>query len=160
MYTLYYAPGACSLASHIALEEAGAAFRPVRVDFARSEQQGEDYRAVNPKARVPSLVTSRGVLTETPAILAFISQDHPDAGLAPLDDSFAFARMQAFNSYLCSTVHVAHAHRGRASRWDRRTAGHGGPGGQGAGKHGGMLRADRGHHAARTLGDGRDLYRR
>ncbi|MCY4592524.1 MAG: glutathione binding-like protein [Alphaproteobacteria bacterium] len=117
MYTLYYAPGACSLASHITLEEAGVGYCPVRVDFSRSEQRGEDYRAINSKARVPSLVTPRGILTETPAILAFLAQSHPDAGLAPLDDSFEFASMQAFNSYLCSTVHVAHAHRGRAARW-------------------------------------------
>lgn len=63
MYTLYYAPGACSLASHITLEEAGVGYRPVRVDFSRSEQRGENYREINPKARVPSLVTSRGTLT-------------------------------------------------------------------------------------------------
>ncbi len=117
MYTLYYAPGACSLASHITLEEAGVGYCPVRVDFSRSEQRGEDYRTINPKARVPSLVTPRGILTETPAVLAFLAQSHPDAGLAPLDDSFEFASMQSFNSYLCSTVHVAHAHRGRAARW-------------------------------------------
>ena len=72
---------------------------------------------INPKSRVPALVTELGVLTETPAILAFIAQCHPDAALAPLDDSFAFARVQAFNSFLCSTVHVAHAHRRRGSRW-------------------------------------------
>jgi glutathione S-transferase len=63
------------------------------------------------------LATNRGVLTETPAILAFIAQSFPRAGLAPLDDPFAFAEVQAFNSYLCSTVHVAHAHRMRGYRW-------------------------------------------
>jgi glutathione S-transferase len=62
------------------------------------------------------MVTDRGVLTETPAILAFIAHSHPKAGLAP-SDPFAFAQMQAFNSYLCSTVHVAHAHKGRGTRW-------------------------------------------
>jgi glutathione S-transferase len=62
-------------------------------------------------------VTDRGVLTETPAMLAFIAQSFPLAKLAPLDDSFAFAQVQAFNSYLCSTVHVAHAHKGRGYRW-------------------------------------------
>ena len=63
------------------------------------------------------MVTDRGVLTETPAILAYIAQSYPKADLAPLDDPFAFAQMQAFNSYLCSTVHVAHAHKGRGTRW-------------------------------------------
>jgi glutathione S-transferase len=62
-------------------------------------------------------VTPRGVLTETPAILAFIAQSFPEARLAPLDDPFAFAEVQAFNSYLCSTVHVNHAHRVRGARW-------------------------------------------
>jgi glutathione S-transferase len=63
------------------------------------------------------MVTDRGLLTETPAMLAFIAQSFPEARLAPLDDSFAFAQIQAFNSYLCSTVHVAHAHRMRGQRW-------------------------------------------
>jgi glutathione S-transferase len=62
-------------------------------------------------------VTDRGVLTETPAILVFIAQTFPGAHLAPLDDAFVLAQVQAFNSYLCSTVHVAHAHRVRGYRW-------------------------------------------
>jgi glutathione S-transferase len=73
--------------------------------------------AINPKARVPSLVTERGVLTETPAILVYVAQRFPAAKLAPLDDPFALAQAQAFNSYLCSTVHVAHAHCMRGTRW-------------------------------------------
>lgn len=114
---LYYARGTCALASHIALEEAGAAYEAVPVDFAANAQRSEDYLALNPKGRVPALVTDAGVITETPAILAFIAQTHPQAGLAPLDDPFAFARLQAFNSYLCSTVHPAHAHFRRGYRW-------------------------------------------
>lgn len=117
MLTLYYAPHTCALASHICLEEAGAAYQTVRLDFANGEQRKPEYLAVNPKGRVPALVTDRGILTETPAILAFIAQSFPAARLAPLDDAFAFAQVQAFNSYLCSTVHVAHAHRLRGSRW-------------------------------------------
>jgi glutathione S-transferase len=66
---------------------------------------------------VPALVTDRGILTETPAMLAFVAQSFPAARLAPIDDPFAFADVQAFNSYLCSTVHVAHAHRMRGHRW-------------------------------------------
>jgi glutathione S-transferase len=114
---LYYSPGSCALASHIALAEAGADYEPVRLDFAAAEQRTPAYLALNPKGRVPALVTERGALTETPAILAFIAQSYPAARLAPLDDPFAFAEMQAFNSYLCATVHVAHAHRARGSRW-------------------------------------------
>lgn len=117
MLTLYFTPNTCALASHIALEAAGADYRLQRIDFAKQEQRSTDYLRVNPKARVPALVTERGVLTETPAILAYIAQTHPQARLAPLDDPFEFARVQAFNSYICSTVHVAHAHRMRGYRW-------------------------------------------
>ena len=114
---LFYAAHTCSLASHIALKEAGAEYSIVRISFADSEQRSPGYLAINPKARVPALLTDRGVLTETPAMLAFIAQSFPRAGLAPLDDPFAFAKVQAFNSYLCSTLHVAHAHRMRGHRW-------------------------------------------
>ena len=117
MFTLYYAPHTCSLASHIALEDAGATYELKRIDFNTTEQKSPNYVAINPKARVPAMTTPRGILTETPAMLAFIAQSFPEARLAPLDDSFAFAEVQAFNSYLCSTLHVAHAHRMRGHRW-------------------------------------------
>lgn len=117
MIKLYYAPHTCSLASHIALEEAGAEYSTVRIDFAKQEQRSQEYLAINPKGRVPAMATDRGILTETPAMLVFIAQTFPRARLAPLEDAFAFARVQAFNSYLCSTVHVAHAHRMRGYRW-------------------------------------------
>jgi glutathione S-transferase len=117
MLKLYYAPNTCALATHIALEEVGADYTTVRLSFAANEQRGPEYLAINPKARVPALETDRGVLTETPAMLAFVAQSFPQAGLAPLDDPYAFAQAQAFNSYLCSTVHVAHAHRMRGYRW-------------------------------------------
>jgi glutathione S-transferase len=117
MLKFYYAPKSCALASHIALEEAGADYQTVRLDLAANQQREAAYTAINPKGRVPSLETERGVLTETPAILAFIAQTHPAAGLAPFDDPFAFAEVQAFNAYLCATLHVAHAHKYRGYRW-------------------------------------------
>jgi glutathione S-transferase len=117
MFKLYYAPHTCALASHIALEEAGANYQTVRLDFQANEQRKPEYLAINPKGRVPTLVTESGILTETPAILAFVAQTYPKAHLAPVDEPFAFAQVQAFNSYLCSTVHVAHAHRLRGYRW-------------------------------------------
>ncbi|HEY6418618.1 MAG TPA: glutathione S-transferase N-terminal domain-containing protein [Candidatus Binataceae bacterium] len=117
MIKLFYAPRTCALASHIALEEAGAQYSTVRMNFAANEQRGPAYLAINPKGRVPALVTDRGILTETPAILAYIAQSFPQADLAPVNDAFAFAQVQAFNSYLCSTLHVAHAHRVRGHRW-------------------------------------------
>jgi glutathione S-transferase len=114
---LFHAWGSCSLASLIALEEAGAAYELSVISTKTGDQRTPEYLKVNPKGRVPALVTERGVITETPAILVYIAQTFPEARLAPLDDPFAFARMQAFNSYLCSTVHVAHAHRHRGYRW-------------------------------------------
>lgn len=117
MLTLYYAPHSCALASHLALEHSGAVYEARRVDLANGEQRSPAYLRVNPKGRVPALITEQGVLTETPAILAYIAQRFPRARLAPLDDPFLFAEAQSFNSYLCSTVHVAHAHRYRGHRW-------------------------------------------
>ena len=117
MLKFYYAPKSCALASHIALEEAGADYESVRLNLAANQQREAAYTVVNPKGRVPSLETDRGVLTETPAMLAYIAQTFPRAQLAPLDDPFAFAQVQAFNSYLCSTLHVAHSHRMRGYRW-------------------------------------------
>ncbi|HEY0201181.1 MAG TPA: glutathione S-transferase, partial [Burkholderiaceae bacterium] len=115
--TLYYAPGTCALAVRIALLEAQAEHAVVTLDFATQQQRSHEYLAINPKGRVPALVTEHGVLTETPALLAYVAQRFPAARLAPLDDAFAFARMQEVNSYLASTVHVAHAHGRRGSRW-------------------------------------------
>lgn len=117
MLRLYYARGTIALASHIALEEAGAAYEAQLIDFANAQQRTPDYLSINPKGRVPALVTPRGILTETPAILAYIAQAYPGAGLAPLSDVFALAEMQAFNAYICSTLHVAHAHGPRGTRW-------------------------------------------
>jgi len=116
-WILYSAPGSCALATHIALHEAGADFELVTLDLRAGQQRGAAYLAVNPKGRVPALVTDEGVLTETPALLTFIAQRHPHARLAPDIDDFDHARMQEFNSFLASTVHVAHAHKRRGERW-------------------------------------------
>ena len=117
MFTLYYAPHTCSLASHIALEDAGAKYELKLIDFGKTEQQSPSYLRVNPNGRVPALVTEQGILTETPAMLAYIAQSFPQAQLAPLDNPFAFAQLQSFNSYVCSGLHIAHAHRMRGYRW-------------------------------------------
>lgn len=113
----YYNPKSVSLASHIVLEDSGADYEPRKIDFAVSEQRSNDYLKINPKGRVPALATAWGIITETPAILAYLAQTYPAAELAPVDDEFQFAKCQEFNLYLCSTVHVAHAHRVRGVRW-------------------------------------------
>lgn len=117
MLTLYYAPGSCALATHLALEYAGAGYEAVRVDFRTNEQRSPAYLQVNPKGRVPALVTEQGVLTETPALLVYVAQRWPAAQLAPLAGAFEMARVNEFNAYMCATVHVAHAHGRRPYRW-------------------------------------------
>lgn len=117
MLALYYAAHTCSLATHIVLEEVGARYSTTRIDFGSTQQRSPEYMKINPKGRVPALVTDRGILTETPAMLVFVAQSFPDANLALIDDPFAFAQVQAFNAYLCSHLHVAHAHRMRGYRW-------------------------------------------
>src|SRR3981189_1107819 len=107
MLKLFSAAHTCSLATHIVLEEVGADYSTARIDFAKTQQRSPEYLKVNPKGRVPALVTDRGILTETPAMLVFVAQSFPAAGLAPIDDPFTFAEMQAFNSYLCSPLHIA-----------------------------------------------------
>jgi glutathione S-transferase len=113
----YYSPRSCALASHIVLEHVGADFEAIRVDFQANQQRSAEYLAINAKGRVPALVTERGVITETPAILLYLAQTYPQSGVAPLDDPFALAELQAVNSWFCSTVHVAHAHGSRGARW-------------------------------------------
>jgi len=124
MLTLYITPGTCSRASHIALAESGLDYQVSLIRFAEGEQRSEAYLKVNPKGRVPALVTDKGVLTETVALLPYIAQLVPEKNLAPLDDPFLFAKMQAFNAYLSSTVHINHAHGRRGARWADNAASH------------------------------------
>ena len=117
MLKLYTARGTIGLACEIALEEAGAAYEAERLDFTQNAQRSADFLSINPKSRVPALVCEQGVITEAPAILSYIAQTHPHAGLAPFDDAFAMARLNSFNAYLSSWVHPGAAHRHRGYRW-------------------------------------------
>ncbi len=111
MLTLHYAPKTISIAVAIALEELDLPYQAVRVDFASAEQTKEDYRKINPKGRVPALVTPEGILTETPAILEYAAPS-----LVP-GDAFAAAKMRELISYLNATMHPHHAHGIRGERW-------------------------------------------
>jgi len=117
MLKIYVSPGSIALASVILLEEVEADYELTILDFSRNEQKEANYQAVNPKGRVPALITESGTLTETPAILLYIAQRFGSDSLVGAHDPFVFAQIQEFNSYLASTVHVAHAHRLRGSRW-------------------------------------------
>jgi glutathione S-transferase len=117
MLRLFYAADSCARAVQIALEEAEAEYEGVPMSLGAGDQRTSEYLAINPKGRVPALVTAQGVLTETPAILTYIAQLHPESSLALPSDPFRFAQIQSFNLYVCATVHVAHAHTLRGSRW-------------------------------------------
>lgn len=114
---LYTSPGTIGVAVHIALEESGLDYEIVSIDFASGEQLTDHYRQINPKLRVPALLVNDQVLTETPAILVYLAQIAPASVLALPADPLALAQLQSFNSYLSSTVHIAHAHKKRGRRW-------------------------------------------
>ncbi|MGB1756238.1 MAG: glutathione S-transferase family protein [Pseudomonadales bacterium] len=113
---LYYSSGACSMASHIGLKESGLPFEARPVNLFKGDQRAESFLALNPKGRIPLLLTSAGPISESPAILEYVASMAPEAGLVP-KDPYRAAKMRAFNSYLCATVHVAHAHGPRGQRW-------------------------------------------
>lgn len=123
MYELYATKGTIAEAAALTLAEAGVDWTPRKVDFGKSEQTSEDYLSVNPKGRVPSLVTPHGILTETGAIQHFIAESHPDANLIP-DDTFKAAKMREIMFYIASTLHVNHAHKMRGHRWADQESSH------------------------------------
>ena len=118
---LYYTPGTVSLAAHIALDMSGINYQAVAIDFSKAEQKGEQFLAINPLGRVPALITDEGVITEVIAILNYVSKNAVDrTGLlakSNAQNSFFKAKVDAFNSFLSSTVHVGHAHLWRSERW-------------------------------------------
>lgn len=110
-YRLYYSPGACSLAPHIALEELGIAYEAMPVPVAQGANQKPDYLAINPRGRVPALVirdaSGERVLTEVPALLVYLAGLKPEARLLPTAGE-PLARAIEWMSWLTSSVH-AHA---------------------------------------------------
>ena len=97
---LFYSPGACSLVSHIALEEAGADYEAVRVMLAQGEQLRPEYLAINPHARVPALATHDGVVTENIAILNYVADRFGD-----MDTLLRFPTDRQIQSFFTSDDH-------------------------------------------------------
>jgi glutathione S-transferase len=104
---LYYAPGACSLSPHIVLREAGADFQLLRVDLrAHRTADDRDYTAINPKGYVPALELEDGsLLTEGPAIVQYVADRYPMAGLAPPAGTLARARLQEWLTFIGTELH-------------------------------------------------------
>lgn len=117
MLRLFYSPGACSLATHIALEESGAEYEIERVMLAQGEQLTPEYLAINPHARVPTLGTRHGFVTENIAILNLIADLFEGSGSVPRDDPFAAARCNELLGWFSSSVHIAFAQIWRGERF-------------------------------------------
>jgi glutathione S-transferase len=114
MLTLYYAPGACSMASHIVLEESGEKYEAKKVDLAGGEQRTEAYLKINPQGRVPAIRLDNGEpLTENTAILPYLGKRFD---LWPKDVG-AEAKALSVIGFFASSVHPAHAHVGRPERY-------------------------------------------
>lgn len=121
MLTLFYGPGACSMAAHIVLEESGEAYKPMRVDLAKGEQRAESYLKLNPQGRVPLLLLDDGAaLAENTAILPFLAKRF---GTWP-KDPLAEARTLSLIGFFAASVHPAHAHFGRPERYSDDAAAH------------------------------------
>ena len=119
MLTLYYAPGACSMASHIVLEESGEKYEAKRVDLAKGEQRTEAYLKIHPLGRVPALLLDNGEpLTENTAILPYLGKRF---SMWP-KDGLAEARALSLIGYFAASVHPAHAHISRPERYATDTA--------------------------------------
>src|SRR6476646_1792732 len=114
MLTLYYGPGACSMAAHIVLEESGEKYEPKRMNLAKGEQRSEEYLKMNPQGRVPLLMLDNGEpLPENTAILPYLGKRFD---LWP-KDPVAEAKALSVIGFFAASVHPAHAHVGRPERY-------------------------------------------
>ena len=114
MLTLYYSPGACSMAAHIVLEESGEKYTPQRVDLAKGEQKTTDYLKIHPLGRVPALRLDNGEpLAENTAILPYLGKRF---GLWPTD-AIAEAKALSLIGFFAVNVHPAYAHVRRPERY-------------------------------------------
>lgn len=121
--TLYYSPGACSMASHITLEEAGATFSTERILVHAGETGSPDYLEIDPRGRVPALRIGTTVLTESCAIMTYVADRFPQAGLLP-DEALARAQCLSVTAWIASTVHPCFAHIVKPSRFAADEAAH------------------------------------
>ncbi|MFZ5779019.1 MAG: glutathione S-transferase family protein [Pseudomonadota bacterium] len=115
MLKLYYAPGACSTASHIGLEESGADYEAQALSFAKNEQKTPEYLRINPRGRVPALVVDEGTIVENTAILDYVANRYAPH-LMPGDPA-GRARAISLMAWFSNNVHPAFTHIGRPERF-------------------------------------------
>lgn len=113
---LYYAPGACSLASHIAIEETGVEYEAQKMNLAEGDQRKPEYLRINPRGRVPTVVVDGEVLTENTGILTYFGGGYPATGMWP-KKTLDQARLVSTLGWLSNTVHPAYAHVVRTERY-------------------------------------------
>ena len=114
MLTLYYAPGACSMAAHIILEESGEKYDPKKMDLSKGEQKTPEYMKIHPMGRVPALKLDNGEpLTENTAILPYLGKRFKKWPTDPV----AEAKAHSLIGFLAASVHPAHAHFNRPERY-------------------------------------------
>jgi glutathione S-transferase len=116
MLTLYYSPGACSLASHITLEETGAGYEAQQVLLAKGENKADAYLKINSRGKVPALRVDNDVITENVAILSYLARRFPQADLMP-KDAVGEARWLSTMAWLSNTVHPCFTHVFRPERF-------------------------------------------
>jgi glutathione S-transferase len=110
MLTLYYSPGACSMASHQTLEESGAPYEAQPVMLAKGEHMTAEYKKINPRQKVPALKLEDGsVITENVAILHYVGGKFPQANLLPKDE-VGKARCLSMCAWFSNTAHPAFSH--------------------------------------------------
>jgi glutathione S-transferase len=117
MITLYYSPGACSLAAHVALEEAQADFEAKRIAIADGDNIKPEFLAINPRGFVPALDVDGQVITENVAVLIYVASRFPEAQLLPFDHAFALARAIQQMVFLSGSLHIAYAQLWRPHRF-------------------------------------------
>jgi glutathione S-transferase len=115
MLTLYFSPGASSMAPHIALHEIGVPFEARPLSFAKREQRTPAYLALNPEGKVPTLLIDGRPLTEVAGILYYLAKTYPQAGLFPTGGTEDEAQAIAWMSFIASTIHPAR--RAGPERW-------------------------------------------
>ena len=113
---LYYAPGACSLASHIAIEEVGLPYETVRLNTAQGDQRKPEYLAINPRGRVPTVIVDGNVLTENVGIMTYFGGGYPKANQWPRD-TWHQAKAVSTMAWLSNTVHTTFAQMFRPERY-------------------------------------------
>jgi len=116
MLTLYYSPGACSMASHIGIEETGAAYLEKPTFLAKGEQKTEEYRKINPRGKVPALSVDGRIITENTAILTYLARQFPQANLLPAD-LVEQAQCIATMTWFSTIVHPSYQHYTRPERF-------------------------------------------